>query len=146
MFYARNINGKKHYSWCKSCIQEYGKKKYSNDPIKKKEYSRLRRSLFPDRCREVVRKTNFKKRLSVLKHYSGGDIKCNCCEEKEFKFMCIDHINGGGNKHKREIGHGGSRLCDWIKKNNFPDGFQILCHNCNMAKGFYGECPHKESN
>ena len=32
----------------------------------------------------------------------------------------------------------------WITKNNSPKGFQILCHNCNMAKGFYGKCPHQK--
>lgn len=32
----------------------------------------------------------------------------------------------------------------WLKTNGYPDGFQTLCHNCNMAKGFYGICPHKE--
>ena len=35
-------------------------------------------------------------------------------------------------------------LGQWIKKNNFPKGFQILCHNCNVAKGIYGECPHEK--
>jgi hypothetical protein len=28
-------------------------------------------------------------------------------------------------------------------KNNFPDGFQVLCHNCNMSIGLYGYCPHQ---
>jgi hypothetical protein len=36
------------------------------------------------------------------------------------------------------------RICSKCKKeyNEFPDGFQVLCHNCNLAKGYYGECPH----
>ena len=38
----------------------------------------------------------------------------------------------------------GSTLHKWIKDNNFPDGFQILCHNCNQAKGYYGICPHEK--
>ena len=29
-----------------------------------------------------------------------------------------------------------------VIKNYYPKNLQILCHNCNMAKGFYGECPH----
>jgi len=32
----------------------------------------------------------------------------------------------------------------WLKRNYFPTGFQLLCHNCNLAKGFYGKCPHDE--
>ena len=35
-------------------------------------------------------------------------------------------------------------LQKWIIENNFPKGFQILCHNCNVAKGLYGECPHEK--
>jgi len=31
----------------------------------------------------------------------------------------------------------------WLRKYNYPKGFQVLCHNCNMAKRF-GVCPHKE--
>ena len=35
-------------------------------------------------------------------------------------------------------------LLKWIIKNNFPKGFQILCHNCNSAKAVYGKCPHEK--
>ncbi len=34
-------------------------------------------------------------------------------------------------------------LNQWLITNNFPKGFQILCWNCNYAKGVFGECPHK---
>lgn len=66
--------------------------------------------------------------------------KCACCGEKEQAFLCIDHVNGGGNAHRREIGRGG--LYPWLVKNKFPKGFQTLCHNCNFAKA-HGGCPHK---
>ena len=29
----------------------------------------------------------------------------------------------------------GYNLYNWIIENNFPEGFKILCHNCNFAKG-----------
>lgn len=63
-------------------------------------------------------------------------------------FLSIDHIDGGGTKHRKEIGikNGkGGNMSFWIIKNKFPTGFQVLCHNCNMAKGFYGQCPHRNS-
>ena len=32
-----------------------------------------------------------------------------------------------------------------LKKLGYPkDGYQLLCHNCNCAKGWYGACPHTE--
>ena len=38
-------------------------------------------------------------------------------------------------------------LLVWIVKNNFPKGFQILCHNCNLAKGYSknNKCPHERN-
>jgi hypothetical protein len=90
---------------------------------------------------------NQKIRLLALQYYSNASIPfCNCCGEEEIKFLSIDHIEGGGNKHRREI-HGkskGGNIGHWLRNNNYPEGFQVLCHNCNMAKGFYGECPHKD--
>ena len=79
-------------------------------------------------------------RNKVLAHYGG---KCTCCDENTPVFLAIDHINGGGNKHKREIKRGGEGFYRWIVKNNFPKGFQILCHNCNQAKHILGHCPHQ---
>ena len=32
----------------------------------------------------------------------------------------------------------------WLIKHKFPSGIQILCHNCNLAKGYYGSCPHQD--
>jgi hypothetical protein len=81
------------------------------------------------------------RRLIILNHYSNGNPHCNCCGEKEIKFLAIDHINNNGAAHRREVG-AGTKMWKWIIDNNFPNTFQILCHNCNMAKAFYGECPH----
>lgn len=81
-------------------------------------------------------------RLEVLVHYGGNPPKCGCCDEMHIEFLSIDHINGGGNKQRKE-GLYGLRLCVWLKDENYPSGYQVLCHNCNMAKGFYGECPHR---
>lgn len=80
-------------------------------------------------------------RLKIINHYGG---KCICCGEEEYKFLSIDHINGGGNKHKQEVGRSNSFL-RWIIKNNYPNFLQILCHNCNQAKGAWGKCPHENA-
>lgn len=38
-------------------------------------------------------------------------------------------------------------LLVWIRKNNFPKGFQILCMNCNWGKGNSkdNKCPHEKN-
>jgi hypothetical protein len=71
-----------------------------------------------------------KDKIEVLKHYGG---ECVCCGELEVRFLTIDHIEGGGTKQRKEIGKG--NFYQWLKNNNFPDGFQIMCSNCNTAKG-----------
>lgn len=75
-------------------------------------------------------------RDKVLAHYGG---RCGCCGEARREFLAIDHINGGGKQHRREMG---LHLTQWLVRNGFPAGFQLLCHNCNTAKGLYGACPH----
>lgn len=75
-------------------------------------------------------------RLEAIYHYGG---KCRCCGEKQIEFLAIDHIQGGGRQHRKEIK---TPLPYWLKRNGFPKGFRILCHNCNMSLGRYGYCPH----
>jgi len=86
------------------------------------------------------RKTNRTKlKAEVITHYGG---KCACCGEAELSFLCMDHIEGGGNKHRREEGKA-KELTNWLKRNNYPEGFQVLCANCNLSKHLLGVCFHK---
>jgi hypothetical protein len=88
---------------------------------------------------EYMRGWHRARRLRVIEEYGGA---CACCGEDTFLFLAIDHKNGGGEKHRAKVGQG-SHMVDWVIKNNFPDDFQILCHNCNQARGYYGTCPHQ---
>lgn len=72
-----------------------------------------------------------------------GQKRVRSCGEDTYKFLAIDHINGGGGADRKIVGAGFPFYQSLIKR-RFPDGFQVLCHNCNLAKGFYGVCPHKE--
>lgn len=82
------------------------------------------------------RNFDLKVKKTIMNYY--GKI-CQCCGESNLVFLSLDHINGGGTKHRKEIGIG--KLYRWIVKNNFPSGFQVLCMNCNWAKS-HGGCPH----
>lgn len=82
----------------------------------------------------------FRQRLKALQHYSGPVPKCACCGESNLEFLCFDHINGGGRKHIATIPS--RNLGKWLAANEYPDGFRVLCHNCNMSLGFHGYCPH----
>lgn len=80
-------------------------------------------------------------RKEVTNHYGGV---CVCCGESRLPFLSLDHKRGGGSKHRKELGLRGAGMCAWAKREGFPDIFQIMCHNCNQAIGFYGACPHKD--
>lgn len=90
----------------------------------------------PERNKEYRRRATKNRRLAVLSAYGG---KCACCGDATYEFLTVDHINGGGGKHRREIKQS---LYQWLKRNNFPPGFRILCANCHLAISFFGGCPH----
>jgi len=95
--------------------------------------------------------TEHKKAAEKLRHYMSrkkvldayGN-KCICCGETEIKFLSIDHIDGRKKLNPIEKKLKGANLYRWLIAHKFPKGFQILCYNCNCAKGFYGVCPHQE--
>jgi len=92
--------------------------------------------------------------VGYSKRLSNSDVPCcNCCgENTAVEFLAIDHIAGRKKMDSEpeliKLGYTSllqnQALIKWIIEKNFPKGFQILCHNCNAAKGYYGKCPHKE--
>ncbi|HDY67226.1 MAG TPA: hypothetical protein ENH85_05485 [Candidatus Scalindua sp.] len=135
--------------YCKDCRKKYAQssKEYQRNYRKKnvnkmREYQREyaiknKGKLYDKKCRWLN-----KLKLSAFNAYGGA--KCSCCGEKEFIFLCIDHINGGGTKQRSELPNNGNAIYIWLKDNNYPVGYRVLCHNCNW--GVYknnGICPHR---
>lgn len=85
--------------------------------------------------------------MDALIAYSGNPPRCQCpggCSETYEEFLTIDHIEGGGNKHRHDIG---GNFYRWLRQNKYPPGFRVLCMNCNFAIGKRGYCPHcRDSN
>lgn len=83
----------------------------------------------------------------VMQHY--GNSICGCCGEKSLDFLTIDHINGEGANHRRELFKSrdkcGQKFYRWLIKNDFPPGYQVLCFNCNYGKHINGTCPHRSA-
>lgn len=129
--------------------------KYSTNYLTVKKW----RKLHPDKLKEQSarhhlkhrdedlarsRKRRARLRLTCLVHYSGGKMECACCGIKETMFLSIDHIAGGGDKHRRSLfGKWRGAMYHWLIENNFPTGYRVLCFNCNCARGFFGYCPHE---
>lgn len=69
----------------------------------------------------------------VLTHYGGGQCVCVRCGVNDIRCLSIDHINSKGAEERKSIG-GGSRFYAWLKKMNYPEGYQTLCMNCQFLK------------
>ena len=78
-------------------------------------------------------------RLEVLTYYSGGVPKCAHCGIDDVDVLCFDHINGGGTKDKRR-----TCLPFSLRREGYPEGFQVLCANCNMKKAKQIEIPERK--
>jgi hypothetical protein len=90
--------------------KDYHKKYYENN----KEY-----------FKEYMAGVHIEEKRKVFEHYGN---KCVLCGQDNKDFLTIDHINGGGNEHRKEVG---SNIYYWLVKNDFPEGFRVLCYNCN---------------
>lgn len=92
-----------------------------------------------------VCKWKLKMKAAAFEHYGGP--KCSCCGESQMIMLTIDHINMDGNAHRKEIGKTARDIYIWLRRNNYPAGFRVLCFNCNFAAFWNGGvCPHTESN
>lgn len=111
--------------------------------LRTKKYRENEKKINPNfQIEENIRSQKFRlnQRNIIINHYSNGKNNCNCCGEKTFLFLEIDHINGSGRKHLKQIG---MHIHSWLIQNNFPKGFQVLCSNCNKGKYLNkGVCPH----
>lgn len=133
-------------------MREYNLRNHAKVTAQKRESYHKKRAHNPDwvaaeRKRGLEYWHNL--RREVFSAYGG--MKCNCCGETEETFLTLDHVNNDGAAHRRELtGRTGkvsgapSSTYRWLKKNNYPSGFQVLCMNCNFSKARNGGvCAHK---
>lgn len=86
------------------------------------------------------RNYRMKLRFEVLSAYGS---ECCCCQVNNFDLLTIDHVGGGGRKHRLSMNNAPTPiLYALIRRENFPDTYRVMCFNCNSATHFYGTCPH----
>lgn len=134
----------------KELIRKSAKKYRDNNKQKQQSYSKLYR----ERNKEAIKikakeryknskkqKMDYQRKLTreykqaFLDMYGG---KCACCGESLFDFLTIEHRQGQ-QKITRRTGLVAYR--DSVKEYR-PDLYEVLCWNCNCAKGKLGYCPH----
>lgn len=70
--------------------------------------------------------------LEVVAHYTKNRMTCESCNEDDMVVLSVNHINGNGTRHRKAIGFGGIKFYRWLIKNNYPEGYNILCMNCQF--------------
>jgi len=135
------INGEKREHLLEQKRQDYGKNKVRYNKIAKLRYLKNREARIL-KASDYYYKTVKPIKIEVFTHYSNGEPRCACCGETgTIEFLTIEHIHGRKNEDTRRTGHG---LYRWLKSQNYPKGYEILCWNCNCSDGFYGVCSHKK--
>jgi len=138
--------------WCRECNKKDAKAHYYTDlPAnrqKNKDWKKNNREAwnkymleYRDRNKDSLSRKQSERnknlRLKVIEVFGG---KCSCCGEDRIEFLQVDHIDGGGTGHRKQLGS----IYYWLKKHNYPkEGFRLLCANCNWARGMWGYCPHE---
>jgi hypothetical protein len=123
-----------HKEKIKEYRKEYNKRDY------RKQQTLGYRIKNRDKIRLQSREHNRRIKYEVLSYYSVEDIPiCEGCLKKgnrttDLNLLTIDHIYGDGAKHCKEIGGGGRVLYAWLKHNNYPEGYRVLCFGCNLHR------------
>jgi hypothetical protein len=113
----------------KNYMKKYYIKNKKNWFIYNKKYRTLNRK----KCNMYNKQYKERNRTLILQIYSNGFMKCNHCGYDNVDALTIDHIKNNGSIHRKRLG-GSAYFYLWLLKNNFPSGYQILCHNCQWLK------------
>jgi hypothetical protein len=139
---------------CRTCVAEgrakwtkakQAARRYQTERVKILEHSKQWKEAnalrYRSQQKEYRRAGRARIFAEVLAHYGGA---CACCGERERWFLTIDHIDGNGWEHRRQIGK--TDMWKWLHANGYPTGFQILCFNCNAGRYRNGGvCPHEQA-
>ncbi len=123
----------------------YQKEWRLRNPEKTKEYHRRWLERHPERRKEVARnwrrrnnpKVNAyafvarrKLKSAVVKIYGGA---CACCGESEQIFLTIDHTNGNGRAHRKEMGNNDNLYRLLIRNGKPLPDYRLMCWNCTCG-------------
>ncbi len=122
--------------WCKACNISAGT---TAKKLRHREAGRLYWNKNKQHLNKIQKEWYRKLRDLVIQGYGG---KCTCCTEDRREFLTLEHIGGGGNKHRQKMQQ--HQIFRQIIKSKFPNKYTILCWNCNASLAYSGYCPHKE--
>lgn len=113
-FHLYSAAKSKMRSACKVCLSKPRTKfKMSKEEALRRNHERTKR-----------------KKEKLVRHYSKGTMKCESCGFSDIRALNIDRIDNSGHEHRKTV----DNVYDWLIRENFPEGFAVLCSNCNWKK------------
>ena len=85
--------------------------------------------------RDYMNRRNDANKEAVMNVYTNGEQTCRWCGQGDLDVLVLDHIKDDGKQHRSSgviYKHG--TVYTWIVSAGYPEGFQVLCFNCNMKK------------
>ena len=135
-----------HRNVCRDCRSKRKNELYYINHNRYLELNKKYRKAKPNKAREY----RLKIKLEVMSHYCNSSPMCQHCGFTDIRALCIDHVNGDGAKHRRMLTSnkletkprdgGGFNTYLWLRRNHYPEGYQVLCFNCNQIK----ECKQRD--
>jgi hypothetical protein len=130
---------------CKACVCIRAKTYRIENPEKVKEAKKIAYARWlktPEgaaRYRRIKYASQQRLRAIVLQGYGA---RCACCGEDHPSFLNIDHIQRNGAEERKRFGQ--HSFLKYLRDNQFPSGYRILCWNCNLGREKHGGvCPHE---
>jgi hypothetical protein len=98
------------------------------------------------RATERDKSSKYQAKVKQEVYLAYGGFICACCGETEPMFLSIDHMKNDGAAERRAglYRSAGTAFYNWLRKQGFPPGYQVLCMNCQVGKHKNkGVCPHQ---
>jgi len=145
-----------NHRWCKACFNEWHRthrqipevkahtaewhRTYNQKPevkIHRAEQQRTRRQQPAVKAHIVEQQRVYTQRLRFAA-FAKLDPHPHCliCSCEELRWLTIDHINGDGAQHRRDMGHKRVYLAI-IADPNPKSTYRILCYSCNSLLPLY---------
>lgn len=104
--------------------------------------ARQRHAANPEPRRKYGKRYVLDLKLAAFDAYGGRF--CNCCGETNTTMLTLDHIYNDGYEF-RKTEAAGRGTYKWVRDNDYPPVFQVLCWNCNLGKHYDASkiCPHQ---
>jgi len=140
--YGRSLD--QHFVWCKTCSNKASQERRKNQHDKVVRVAHERYLRLRDKILLYSHDRNLERKALLVAHYSKNISRCICCGEANVHFLTIDHIEQNGSQHRKSSKCGtGSTFYRWLIKEGMPEGYQVLCYNCNLSRTWHGKCIHR---